>query len=269
MKKIITIISVLTVFLLQSVTVFAQNAEIKDLGVTVEQNKVTVTGSADQTGDLLVAAVMVGLYKGDTNLAMESFEVNSDNSFTGTIEDLSLEKGETYTVKVADYDGGTWETIEGVCAQNGSAAPEDEVSAVATASDKASEATAAGNKSEKAINAKAAGNASDVTVAGNASDNASDTKTTGSVTVTSENAKEGVAASGIGLSETTVETFNLDTAAVNEPAYTETKEASGAATDEVTLTVTKKEKTVYSIAILFVSGALTAFAVYFSKFAGK
>ncbi|MCR5719978.1 MAG: hypothetical protein K6F84_05380 [Lachnospiraceae bacterium] len=256
MKKIITIISVLTVFLLQSVTVFAQNAEIKDLGVTVEQNKVTVTGSADQTGDLLVAAVMVGLYKGDTNLAMESFEVNSDNSFTGTIEDLSLEKGETYTVKVADYDGGTWETIEGVCSQNGSAAPEDEVSAVATSSEKASEATVTGNKSEKAINVKAAGNASD-------------TKTTGSVTVTSENAKEGVAASGIGLSETTVETLNSDTAAVNDPAYTGTKEASTAATDEVTMTVTKKEKTVYSIAILFVSGALTAFAVYFSKFAGK
>ncbi|MGI6084158.1 MAG: S-layer homology domain-containing protein [Acetivibrionales bacterium] len=79
--------------------------EITSLSASYSSNKVTVTGTT--AGNIYAVAVLLYDTDGTTLLRMETFEVN-DGSFTAQIS-IRLSSG-TYTVKVADYDGGPFAT---------------------------------------------------------------------------------------------------------------------------------------------------------------
>ena len=79
---------------------------------------VTITSASASTttvtvaGDTLAAAVMVQIRDAsDAIVAMQSFGT-LDDKFSGSITGLSLAAGASYTVYVADYEGGAWSTID-------------------------------------------------------------------------------------------------------------------------------------------------------------
>ncbi|MGN0427874.1 MAG: hypothetical protein ACI4F0_08755 [Agathobacter sp.] len=79
---------------------------------------VTITSASASTttvtvaGDTLAAAVMVQIRDAsDVIVAMQSFGT-LDDKFSGSITGLSLTAGASYTVYVADYEGGTWSTTD-------------------------------------------------------------------------------------------------------------------------------------------------------------
>ena len=79
---------------------------------------VTITSASASTttvtvaGDTLAAAVMIQIRDAsDAIVAMQSFGT-LDDKFSGSITGLSLAAGASYTVYVADYEGGAWSTID-------------------------------------------------------------------------------------------------------------------------------------------------------------
>ncbi|MGN0326667.1 MAG: LPXTG cell wall anchor domain-containing protein [Lachnospiraceae bacterium] len=84
---------------------YAAGETVTITSVSGTTTTVTVAGTTD------ASAVMVQIRdaSGTTILAMQSFGTLSDN-FSGSITGLSLTAGATYTVYVADYEGGPWAT---------------------------------------------------------------------------------------------------------------------------------------------------------------
>ena len=79
---------------------------------------VTITSASASTttvtvaGDTPAAAVMVQIRDAsDAIVAMQSFGT-LDDKFSGSITGLSLTAGASYTVYVADYEGGAWSTTD-------------------------------------------------------------------------------------------------------------------------------------------------------------
>ena len=105
MKKIITFLFPIIFFLMMRTSVCAAGT-ISTLDVEVTTNSVTVSGTVASVNAAVAVQV---LDSGDNIVAMDSFTVLNDN-FAGTINGLALTAGGTYTVRVADYDGGTWKT---------------------------------------------------------------------------------------------------------------------------------------------------------------
>ncbi|MBR4542473.1 MAG: hypothetical protein IKO54_10005, partial [Lachnospiraceae bacterium] len=106
MKK--TIIAILLTLCLILST--AAPVSAKDETVTIETCTLT-TASAVVTGTTAAQAVMVRIKDESKNIiALQSFAVSSDGAFSASIEDITLTDGATYTISVADYEGGAWTT---------------------------------------------------------------------------------------------------------------------------------------------------------------
>ena len=107
MKKILTILAVVAIILSLPLTVKAAgNGNIETVDASATTDTLEISGT---TQDVLAAVVVQIRYNGNI-VAMETYTV-MNNSFSGKIENLALEVGETYEIRVADYDGGTWKKI--------------------------------------------------------------------------------------------------------------------------------------------------------------
>ena len=103
MKKVIA--CVVTVLALSAAIVPATTRakDIKTVNVSEANGKISVSGTAE-AGTLAVAVM---IYDEDSNLvAMETAGVSDENLYYA---EVALAES-TYTVKVADYDGGAYKT---------------------------------------------------------------------------------------------------------------------------------------------------------------
>lgn len=92
----------LAMFLGNGMVSYAAGQTVTITSVSASTTTVTVAG------ETLAAAVMVQIRDAsDAIVAMQSFGT-LDDKFSGSITGLSLTAGATYTVYVADYEGGTW-----------------------------------------------------------------------------------------------------------------------------------------------------------------
>lgn len=97
-RKIISILTLVMMLMIPVMNVSAAN--ISKLSTEVEDKKLTVYGTAED--GVVAAAILVYDEAGTNLLQMETVSVSDDHKFTNT---FSIPNG-TYTVKVADYDGG-------------------------------------------------------------------------------------------------------------------------------------------------------------------
>ncbi len=101
-RKILALILVLCLVTLPMIEADAANESVTISSASVTSGSATVSGT---TGAL---AVMVRVTDANGNiLAMQSFAVSDSGSFSASIGDLTLTVG-TYTISVADYEGGAW-----------------------------------------------------------------------------------------------------------------------------------------------------------------
>ncbi len=104
-KKIFALILVLCLIVQPVVESRAQNMEVTDVSASMTGRTATVTGNTE------ALAVMVRITDEAGNLAaMQSFPVSSDMSFSAVISGVSFASG-TYTIAVADYEGGPWAVV--------------------------------------------------------------------------------------------------------------------------------------------------------------
>ncbi len=84
----------------------AKAGEITSVNAGVEGEILTVSGQAAE--DVLSVAIFVYSADGKTLLQMESVAVDEKHAYSDTFE----VKGSEYTVKVADYNGGSFKTVK-------------------------------------------------------------------------------------------------------------------------------------------------------------
>lgn len=116
MKKVLTtlLVSFILIFSLTS-TVLALNEQIKIKNASGIGSTVYVSGETD--GTIPTAVVIQVFKKGESSeIAMNATAVNSKAFSTSFYTDLVV--GEEYTVKVADYNGGTWFTKDFIAKAN-------------------------------------------------------------------------------------------------------------------------------------------------------
>lgn len=101
---VLSILLCLAMFLGNGMVSYAAGETVTITSVSGTTTTVTVAGETQ------AAAVMVQIRDAsDAIVAMQSFGTLDDN-FSGSIMGLSLTAGATYTVYVADYEGGPWAT---------------------------------------------------------------------------------------------------------------------------------------------------------------
>ena len=106
MKLVIaTIITAIIIAVLSS-SVYA--GTVLSVNTTENDGKITVSGTVDSS----VYAVAVVVYSGDNLEYMETTNVTDDGTYN--VELAKTFADGKYTVKVADYNGGTYETEENV-----------------------------------------------------------------------------------------------------------------------------------------------------------
>jgi len=106
MKKLLTAALALILTLSLCIPALAAAKSVDTLAASGTTDTVTLSGTA--TG---ILAVMTELLDADGNsLALKSFAVSGD-AFSGTITNVTLTAGATYTLRAADYDGGNWKTV--------------------------------------------------------------------------------------------------------------------------------------------------------------
>ena len=106
MKLVIaTIVTAILIALLSS-SVYA--GTVLSVNTTENDGKITVSGTVDSD----VYAVAVVVYSGDNLEYMETTNVTDDRTYN--VELAKTFADGTYTVKVADYNGGTYEAEENV-----------------------------------------------------------------------------------------------------------------------------------------------------------
>lgn len=161
MKKIGLFLLPFALLLMLMVPAYAAEGSITSLEASATTSAIKVSGTTDSD----IAAVMVEVLKEEEPVCFYSFEVTKDRSFSGTISGLSLTAGTTYTVKAADYDGGSWKTVSvtvketssgtgsGSSANSGSTGSSVSESTAATASSVSSETETATEKTS-AVNNK-------------------------------------------------------------------------------------------------------------------
>ena len=97
-------ITVLLIVLCLPITVHAKDQAVTITSASAAASKVTVSGTTT------AAAVMVQVRDASDNiLGMQTLGV-VDGKFSGDVTDLTLAADTDYTVYVADYEGGAWET---------------------------------------------------------------------------------------------------------------------------------------------------------------
>ena len=102
MKKIASFFVAILWFSLIALSVSA--GTVNELDVSATTTSLTVSGSA---ADINAAVVVQILDQNNNVLGMESFPV-LDDAFSGTVSGITLVAGDSYTVRVADFDGGSW-----------------------------------------------------------------------------------------------------------------------------------------------------------------
>ncbi|MBO7363677.1 MAG: hypothetical protein J6U41_09790 [Lachnospiraceae bacterium] len=112
MKKIFGIILSLALIISVSFPVCAYNEAVTITSASGNTSTVSVSGTTN------ALAVAVQVRSGGTIVAMNSTGV-SGNNFSISLTGLSLTAGDTVTVYVADYEGGTWSTQDIVVASGG------------------------------------------------------------------------------------------------------------------------------------------------------
>ncbi len=100
MKKILGIISVFVLALFWGMTAFAADE------LTVNTTSNTTLTYSGTIGNNDVFAVLVQVVDKDGNVAVVDSTTVTNNSFSGTITGLTA--GGSYTLRVANYDGGSW-----------------------------------------------------------------------------------------------------------------------------------------------------------------
>ncbi len=100
MKKILGIISVFVLALFWGMTAFAADE------LTVYTTSNTTLTYSGTIGNNDVFAVLVQVVDKDGNVAVVDSTTVTNNSFSGTITGLTA--GGSYTLRVANYDGGSW-----------------------------------------------------------------------------------------------------------------------------------------------------------------
>lgn len=106
MKKVFGIIAMVLCFICAPFQVFALNQTVTISAASATTTTVTISGTTS------AAAVMVQIRDSSGNIVgMNSFGTLDDN-FGGTVTALSLSAGTTYTLYVADYEGGVWSTTD-------------------------------------------------------------------------------------------------------------------------------------------------------------
>ena len=107
MKKLTSVFLALALALSLCVPAFAaNNGTVTITSASVTKNTLTVQGRVTG-GTRDTVAVAVQLLSGNEILAMESLRAENGD-FSGVISGLSLTPGSSYTLRIADYDGGAW-----------------------------------------------------------------------------------------------------------------------------------------------------------------
>ena len=104
MKKIITIICSILLTLSLSSVIYAEDGEITITSASGNNDSVSVSGKVDKD---ITAVVIEVVDKSGQILSMQTVEV-VDKTFSCNNIYVDLNVGNTYTVKVADFDGGDW-----------------------------------------------------------------------------------------------------------------------------------------------------------------
>ena len=107
MKKILTIFLAVIMGFSLCVPAMAIDDGAATLVATGTTTSVSVSGTAAD-GVLAIMAELLDT-DGTTSIAMQSFAVD-DGAFSGDITGVTLTAGATYTVRAADYNGGSWTT---------------------------------------------------------------------------------------------------------------------------------------------------------------
>lgn len=109
MKKLMSIFTLILTCIVLCNPVYAANGTVSTFSANVNSDKSSITIEGTTSG--VNAAVVVQVLDNNIIIAMESFVVKS-NKFIDTLTGLSLTEGKIYTVRVADYDGGAWKTVD-------------------------------------------------------------------------------------------------------------------------------------------------------------
>lgn len=113
MKKLLVILFSALLLVTSSISVFGETDDIVISSVTGEGTNVNVKGSVDTSVVKTAVAIQV-VEKGQSLIiSMQSAEIK-DGEFAANIY-ANMTEGKEYTVKVANYDGGTFYTKDFVC----------------------------------------------------------------------------------------------------------------------------------------------------------
>lgn len=111
MKNLYKSISVfaMALFLFLSASTEVAAGNVNTVGASVSSNKITVSGTAQSEEPKVVACAILAYDQAETTLvAMEICPVDSNGNYSYTLSQ-SFPAG-TYTIKVADYEGGAFQT---------------------------------------------------------------------------------------------------------------------------------------------------------------
>lgn len=112
-KRLLSVIITLSLVLTLGVNVFAKGGKITNLSAVLNGNKVTVSGVlSEPEANTVSTSVYAEVLKGEKVLGASTFLIDNNGAFSGDIDIISssLNLDTELTVRVADYDGGTWYT---------------------------------------------------------------------------------------------------------------------------------------------------------------
>lgn len=109
MKKVASLVIIFILILAFSITAMAAGAPINEVDLVAEGTKTNASITGTVNSDSCVAVVAV-LYDtdGTSILRTKSAPVQNDNTFSVTFDTLTLTPESSYSIKVADFAGGSW-----------------------------------------------------------------------------------------------------------------------------------------------------------------
>ena len=106
-KTILTVLLILCMIFQTAIPVSAKDKTVEIESCTLTTSSATVTGKGNGA-----TAIMVRIRDASKEvIALQSFPVAEDDTFSATLKGISLRSGATYYVSVADYEGGQWITV--------------------------------------------------------------------------------------------------------------------------------------------------------------
>lgn len=105
MKNIFkAVLPALMFMLVMTMTIEAANAKVTSFSATASDKTITVSGEAEEA--MVACAITVYDSTGEQLLSMKTTAVDDSNKFSDTI---TVDADGTYVVRVADYEGGSYE----------------------------------------------------------------------------------------------------------------------------------------------------------------